>query len=88
MEILISLPPVLKVDVGLLLFATTSRGNVRKYVSSYDDCVTGATGHVVMDNNGDRHPYYWVWDLRPGDETFHLWTEIRMTDPPGRVSVR
>ncbi|KAK2186746.1 hypothetical protein NP493_190g03005 [Ridgeia piscesae] len=44
----------------------------------------GATGHVVMDPNGDRHPFYWVWDLRPGADKFEVWTEIRMTDPPGK----
>ncbi|XP_046358939.2 atrial natriuretic peptide receptor 1-like [Haliotis rufescens] len=39
----------------------------------------GITGTVQVDNNGDREPDYWVWDLQPGGQHFNVVIEARLT---------
>ncbi|XP_067667417.1 atrial natriuretic peptide receptor 1-like [Haliotis asinina] len=39
----------------------------------------GVTGTVQVDNNGDREPDYWVWDLQPGEQKFSVALEARLT---------
>ncbi|XP_046584899.1 LOW QUALITY PROTEIN: atrial natriuretic peptide receptor 1-like [Haliotis rubra] len=39
----------------------------------------GITGTVQVDNNGDREPDYWVWDLQPGGQQFRVAMEARLT---------
>ncbi|XP_060573231.1 receptor-type guanylate cyclase gcy-28-like [Ruditapes philippinarum] len=39
----------------------------------------GMTGNVKVDDNGDREPDYWVWDLVPGATEFHVAMEISLT---------
>lgn len=46
---------------------------------------TGITGNVQLDNNGDRNPDYWVWDLAPGEDTFKVALEVRMTPKTNQV---
>ena len=45
------------------------------------------TGNVKVDNNGDREPDYWVWDLVPGAEEFHVALEISLTSTENKVPV-
>ena len=47
----------------------------------------GVTGTVVMDENADRLPNYWLWHMNPAGSEFQVWTEIRMIDPPGQVNI-
>ena len=37
------------------------------------------TGTVQVDSNGDRQPDYWIWDLGPGDQEFHVALQVDLT---------
>ena len=41
------------------------------------------TGKVVLDENADREPDYWVWSYKPGRIKLEPFLEVRMTNPPG-----
>ena len=45
----------------------------------------GMSGEVVLDDNADREPDYWLWHFGEDMEQFEHWTDINMTDPPGEV---
>ena len=45
------------------------------------------SGNVLIDSNADRKPDYWVWEYGAGMEEFQYWTDIRMTEPDGHVSI-
>jgi hypothetical protein len=47
----------------------------------------GMTGNVKVDDNGDREPDYWVWDLVPGATEFHVSMEISLTSADSEVSI-
>ena len=44
---------------------------------------TGKTGKVVLDQNADREPDYWVWSYAPGREKFEPFLKVGMTLPAG-----
>lgn len=44
------------------------------------------TGTVKVDNNGDREPDYWVWDLAPQGQKFSVAMEIKLTSAAEQVS--
>ena len=46
---------------------------------------TGASGHVVLDENADRDPDYWLWHYKPGEVTMTPFDQIEMTAPKGQV---
>lgn len=48
--------------------------------------VKGMTGTVKVDNNGDREPDYWVWDLAPQGQKFSVAMEIKLTSAAEQVS--
>ena len=37
------------------------------------------TGRVVMDQQADREPDYWFWQLTPDSDHFEYWTDIQVT---------
>ena len=41
------------------------------------------TGKVVLDENVDREPDYWVWSYAPGREKLEPFLKVRMTLPVG-----
>lgn len=43
----------------------------------------GKSGTVMIGEKGDRNPDYWLWSLRPGDDEYHPFLKIRLTQPPG-----
>ncbi len=43
------------------------------------------TGNVVIDDNADRDPNYWVWNYMEGEEKMKPWLELRMTEPNNKV---
>lgn len=47
--------------------------------------ITGITGKIVLDNNADREPDYWVWSSVPGsgDVGNQPFVKVRMTSPAG-----
>jgi hypothetical protein len=48
----------------------------------------GITGEVVLDEKGDRHPNYWVWQANQDNVThFDIWIEVKMARPAGQVRV-
>ena len=44
---------------------------------------TGMTGKVVLDENADREPDYWVWSYKPGRVKLEPFLKVRMTLPAG-----
>ena len=48
--------------------------------------ISGVSGPVVMDENADREPDYWLWHMAASGDQFQVWTEVRMTAPAGQVS--
>ena len=48
------------------------------------DCITGMSGNVVLDSNGDREPDYWITDM-DSTGTFVKIAEILNTDEGSRV---
>ena len=50
--------------------------------------VTGMSGMVVLDNNGDREPDYWISDMDPASGIFLRIAEVLNTDNGERVSCR
>ena len=45
----------------------------------------GITGNVKVDNNGDREPDYWIWDLAPAESSFKVALEARLTSSESKV---
>jgi len=43
------------------------------------------SGNVVLDNNGDREPDYWITDMDPATGIFHKMAEVLNTDGGERV---
>ena len=39
-------------------------------------CISGMTGHVAYNTNGDRQPDFWLWGLEEEDGTFQMIAEI------------
>ena len=46
---------------------------------------SGNTGKVMVDENGDREPNYWVWDYRPGAPLSNYYAYIDISLPKGQV---
>jgi hypothetical protein len=46
----------------------------------------GISGNVVLDNNGDREPDYWISDMDPTTGIFVKIAEVLNTDSGARVS--
>ena len=38
------------------------------------------TGEILLDNNAERVPDYWMWSLGPGEEEFTPFLKVIMTD--------
>ena len=49
--------------------------------------IPGITGNVKVDNNGDREPDYWIWDLVPGENTYNVSLEASLTSSDAKVNV-
>ena len=47
----------------------------------------GIMGDIVIDDNGDREPNYWLWHLTPAMNDFEYWTDIKMTNKPFHVNI-
>ena len=45
------------------------------------------TGNVRFDDNGDRHPNYWLWGLGPHSEKFEFIADIRVNELPEQVGI-
>ena len=43
----------------------------------------GLTGTVIIDNQGDRDPDYWMWSFGPGKEAFEPMLKIQLAQPLG-----
>lgn len=41
------------------------------------------TGTVMIDDQGDRDPDYWMWSLAPGQEQFEPFLKVQLTQPQG-----
>ena len=41
---------------------------------------------MKVDNNGDREPDYWIWDLAPAESSFKVALEARLTSSESKVS--
>ena len=50
--------------------------------------ISGITGNVKVDSNGDREPDYWVFDLEPGADNFSVVIEARMSSDVDQVSLQ
>ena len=48
--------------------------------------LSGKSGHLLLDDQADREPDYWLWQLKPDGEVFEYYAEIKMTEPRGKVS--
>ena len=57
----------------------------RRKISS-DIFLVGMTGNVVIDNNGDREPDFWITDMNPETGAFVLMSELLNTDDGQQVS--
>ena len=42
--------------------------------------LTGVSGTVQLDSNGDRIGDYWLWHIPQRRSTYEKWGEVRMTD--------
>jgi len=49
--------------------------------------MTGMSGMVVLDNNGDREPDYWISDMDPTTGIFIKIAEVLNTDNGERVEL-
>ena len=47
---------------------------------------TGWTGHVTIDDNGEREPDYWLWSLSPEEDQFTNCAFIRDSENLYQVS--
>ena len=47
--------------------------------------IIGITGTVLLDDNADREPNYWVWSYGPKDDELTPWMDVLMTRPPDQV---
>ena len=45
------------------------------------------SGNIILDNNGDREPDYWITDMDPKTGIFEKLAEILNTDVEGRVNI-
>ena len=45
------------------------------------------SGMVVLDDNGDREPDYWISDMDPSSGLFIKISEVLNTDSGGRVGL-
>ena len=48
---------------------------------------SGKSGHLLLDDQADREPDYWLWQLKPDSQKFEYYAEIKMTEPRGNVSI-
>ena len=48
--------------------------------------IAGITGNVKVDNNGDREPDYWIWDLLPGEYAYKVALEASLTSSDSKVN--
>jgi len=61
-------------------------GSERKHKTIlYTLLMTGMSGMVVLDYNGDREPDYWISDMDPTTGIFIRIAEVLNTDNGGRV---
>ena len=47
----------------------------------------GNSGHVTMDEKGDREPDYWMWFYGPDQSSMTPWMEINTVLPPTEVDM-
>ena len=52
----------------------------------YYRCLTGISGTVVLDENADRQPDYWLWGLEPFNDEFTMLADILVKETPKLVS--
>ena len=70
-----------------LLFVRVTSVSFRFFLCypAYYVHVAGATGHVIMDEQGDRDPDYWLWFFGPGKDSMTAWMEVSTSKPLNQV---